>query len=480
MRRGENRECLVMSAQAYASLANRLLDQELTEAQADQLSELIRADSRRANDLRRKLVLWELFEQQNNPERSAEAFLNSFRTRVLAERDAEHFVASTTERVRREGQPTESVSGPSILQGIAQLFSRLWAFRSRWKIILAASTALGLCLYAGLCFSRPMGSPTLMSGSLTLERPGVKNFVAISGTPLLAGDLLKNESDRSAVIVFAPEATVMALGPDSTLRIVSLDGGKSFHLNVGVVEASVAPQRPFQPMRLETGSAEARVLGTKFVLRAEPAFARLDVSEGRVRLTRLLDSSQLTVSAGEHATVATNYNFAVLPQTGGLLYEYWTNGVTDFLAQISSEPDSEFAKHPDGQGYVDGSESSRPRLPVFAGERLRGYLIPPQTGEYQFAITAGEEGYLYLSPDDRPEHRVHIVYDYNRALNAVGGPGSGFAAPLSLQGGKKYYLEVVNETAPDKTPLAVRWKRRGHAEETIPGEFLAPVLKQSR
>lgn len=77
--------------------------------------------------------------------------------------------------------------------------------------------------------------------------------------------------------------------------VVLDDDPKIVELRTGELEADVAPQK--SPMVLRTPEAEAVVLGTKFRLSA----ARLEVTEGRVRMTRRSDGAAVDVGPGQVA-----------------------------------------------------------------------------------------------------------------------------------------------------------------------------------
>jgi hypothetical protein len=76
----------------YDELVGRLLDGELAAAEAEELVALVRSRPELRRDLRRHLQLWELWSQQHAPERTAEAFVAAFRTRLRAESEGETFL----------------------------------------------------------------------------------------------------------------------------------------------------------------------------------------------------------------------------------------------------------------------------------------------------------------------------------------------------------------------------------------------------
>lgn len=102
-----------MSPERFEELLGRLLDGELSPVDGDELAAVLRAEPDRRRECRQHLVLWELWSQQQAPERSAEAFVAAFRTRMHAERQSESFVDSLKKRIARDagGAGTESRLG---------------------------------------------------------------------------------------------------------------------------------------------------------------------------------------------------------------------------------------------------------------------------------------------------------------------------------------------------------------------------------
>ena len=85
----------------FEDLLGKLLDGELTLGEGDELAAILRGDPDRMREVRHHLVLWELWVQQQAPERSAEAFVAACRTRVRAEGESGSFVARLGERMAR-------------------------------------------------------------------------------------------------------------------------------------------------------------------------------------------------------------------------------------------------------------------------------------------------------------------------------------------------------------------------------------------
>jgi len=121
-----------MNTDRFEELLGRLLDNELSLAEGDELAAALRAEPARFRELRQHLGLWELWTQQQAPERSAEAFLAACRTRLRAEREGENFLTRLKERISRDStkskRPTHLAWAASIALVIAATAIVLWQF----------------------------------------------------------------------------------------------------------------------------------------------------------------------------------------------------------------------------------------------------------------------------------------------------------------------------------------------------------------
>src|SRR5688572_31527643 len=121
-----------MNAPRYQELLERLLEGELSGAEAEELADGLREWPELRRDLRSHLVLWELWSQQHTPERSSDAFLNAWKTRLRVEReDADAFAEATR----------SLIDAPDLRTGAIGLFVRsfLGAMRQPKGMAWAAS-----------------------------------------------------------------------------------------------------------------------------------------------------------------------------------------------------------------------------------------------------------------------------------------------------------------------------------------------------
>lgn len=96
------------------------------------------------------------------------------------------------------------------------------------------------------------------------------------------------------------------------------------------------------------------------------------------------------------------------------------------------------------------------------GERLRGYIVPPKTGNYYFWIAANNAAELWISNDSEYVNRVRRAYVTGGSAKkewtkAVVQPSQ--QSPwIAMVAGQKYYFEVLHNTGSDADDhVAVGW-----------------------
>ncbi len=113
------------------------------------------------------------------------------------------------------------------------------------------------------------------------------------------------------------------------------------------------------------------------------------------------------------------------------------------------------------------------------GTRVVGYLHPPVTGDYTFAIAGDDECEFWLSTDDNSTNKERVAF-----LDSYTSPGmwdyypSQTSRTLSLTGGSRYYIEAVHVERGGADHLAVGWTIPGNTFGVIDGQFLSPYDNQ--
>jgi ferric-dicitrate binding protein FerR (iron transport regulator) len=132
------------------------------------------------------------------------------------------------------------------------------------------------------------------------------------GMELLEGHGLEVPAGAAATIVF-PDKTRLEV--EANTRIDSLQARESKRLVVknGSLAAEVSAQPGGKPLVFVTPQAEAEILGTTLRIVADPRSTRLEVTEGKVRFTRLQDRKSIDVAGGFYAVAGPGIELKALP-----------------------------------------------------------------------------------------------------------------------------------------------------------------------
>lgn len=159
----------------------------------------------------------------------------------------------------------------------------------------------------------------------------------------------------------------------------------------------------------------------------------------------------------------------------GLLREYWSGISGNYVSDLTSNP-----------AYPD-NPTSRNTITIFEGPtntadnygtRIRGYVVPPTTGNYTFWISSDDNSQLWLSTSNDPAGKTLIA-----SISGWTNPrewtkfSSQQSSPVFLTAGQKYYVEVLQKEGSGGDNLAVGWQGpgiTGDTERPIPGSRLIP------
>jgi len=147
----------------------------------------------------------------------------------------------------------------------------------------------------------PEKPPVTVTEVATLE--AVEGDVTPKAGPLTPGFVIETKTEKSSAVLRYPDGTRVEVGGLTKVQHEAARPGQVLTLS-GVVTADVAKQPADKPMLFLTAHAEARILGTRLKVETIGDATRLDVTEGRVRLTRLKDKASVEVGAGHYAVAA--------------------------------------------------------------------------------------------------------------------------------------------------------------------------------
>ena len=119
------------------------------------------------------------------------------------------------------------------------------------------------------------------------------------------------------------------------------------------------------------------------------------------------------------------------------------------------------------------------------GGRMRGYIHPPQTGDYTFWTVSDDDSEVWLSTDETPANvkmicNVEGWTDYQNWQYNTGAPGTTYkSAAIKLTAGKKYYVEVYNSDGTGGGCVSVGWGGPGigAGPVLVDGKYLSPLIR---
>jgi len=117
------------------------------------------------------------------------------------------------------------------------------------------------------------------------------------------------------------------------------------------------------------------------------------------------------------------------------------------------------------------------------GVQMIGFLHPPATADYQFAIASDDNSQLWLSTDENPANRVLIAKETGwqpiRKYQPVGDEAT--SEFISLEAGKAYYIEILNKEGGGGDNVAVAWTTGDPiVPDALPisGDYLSPWVPE--
>jgi len=140
---------------------------------------------------------------------------------------------------------------------------------------------------------------------------------------------------------------------------------------------------------------------------------------------------------------------------------------------------TKYLGQPDFQELLEGASYSHVNVVDNFGQRLRGTVTAPVSGLYTFWIASDDSSELWLSSDDHKFQKQKIASldgwltygDFDRGASQE-------SAPILLQAGRKYYIEIVHKESEGGAHAEVAWQQPGGQREIIPSQYLASFIKE--
>lgn len=287
--------------------------------------------------------------------------------------------------------------------------------------------------------------------------PALRCAVVLAVVLCLTGPVLTHryeEGEVGRVLVFVDGSESMAVEDEH------MDAGRKLlvALSRGMVSRDAVDGGL---VKLQEAMQEARWLVDSAlesgVLRADTALLEAEL-ENALELLREVRPSSLP---------------EVEPETGHLIAEYYDGVPGSTLRELQQS--GRLLRDPSGEERVSRFETRRNRGDNY-GTRLRGFLHPPLTGSYTFWISSDDSSALFLSDglDPSRARRVAHVPSYT-SHHSWDSSGEQKSAPIELEAGRMYYVEVLHKEGSGEDHCAVGWQRPDRMRERpIPGRYLSP------
>lgn len=153
---------------------------------------------------------------------------------------------------------------------------------------------------------------------------------------------------------------------------------------------------------------------------------------------------------------------------GALLREHWSGIPGAALSALTSS--SDFPERPGGREFLTSFECLAQNWADSYGTRVTGFLVPPVSGDYSFAVSGDDAVELYLSTDVNPANKSLVAsISSPTGFRAWGEP----SAARSLVQGQRYYVELLHKEDTGDDHWSAGWKLPGDADfQVIPGSAL--------
>eukprot|EP00984_Skeletonema_dohrnii_P032782 scaffold27489_cov133-Skeletonema_dohrnii-CCMP3373.AAC.1 len=154
----------------------------------------------------------------------------------------------------------------------------------------------------------------------------------------------------------------------------------------------------------------------------------------------------------------------------GATLETWTGIEGDYISNLTTATDN-LSTPPHSSVRLGSILEAPSKIDDNYGQRIKGWLVAPETGFYTFWIASDDEGQLYLSSDDDPANKDLIA-------NVPGGGGTDSrqwdkypaqqSAQISLIAGSAYYMEALMKAGTRDDNLDLAWSYASQAQQVIP------------
>jgi len=164
-----------------------------------------------------------------------------------------------------------------------------------------------------------------------------------------------------------------------------------------------------------------------------------------------------------------------------IIWQWWLGIAGTAVSDLTNSPN--YPANPTGFQLVDAFESPADWGDNY-GQRLFGWLTPPEDGDYTFWIAGDDEQQLWLSTDENPANVTMIATvpgwtpyrDFDNTNGGAGDAAQQRSDPIALKAGQKYYIEALGKEGGGGDSTSVAWQRPGSAREVLSAQYVTPFV----
>jgi regulation of enolase protein 1 (concanavalin A-like superfamily) len=150
--------------------------------------------------------------------------------------------------------------------------------------------------------------------------------------------------------------------------------------------------------------------------------------------------------------------------------EVW-NGLASPLSNLKGS--AKYPNNPDSSSYVNTLEVANTGVENYS-QRLTGFIVPAQSGNYTFYIASSGQSELYLSSNDQASGKALVAkVTTSTGFREYGKNAEQKSATVALEAGKSYYAEVLSAQGTGADYVSVTWTAPGVT--TTPANGAAPI-----
>ncbi|MBL9134589.1 MAG: hypothetical protein JNK85_01910 [Verrucomicrobiales bacterium] len=158
---------------------------------------------------------------------------------------------------------------------------------------------------------------------------------------------------------------------------------------------------------------------------------------------------------------------------GLLKMEIYTNITGTAVQGLLDDPN--YPNQPGQMDYPAGFDT-RTVLPTDAlenyGGRITGFVLPPESGDYEFFLRSDDASQLFLSTDET-EANLQQIAEEAGCCNAFQDPGAAqTSSPVALVAGRRYLIRALYKEGTGGDFCQVAWRKVG---DTTPAAQLLPI-----